>query len=62
MKLKKEPKEVDFIIKSKPWSKKDAAEFSLLIKEIKQKNTRRKISAAKSSDSENSAPARKRVS
>jgi hypothetical protein len=44
MKLAKEPKEIDFVIKSEPWSEKDLAEFSLLIKEIKNK---RKKSTAK---------------
>jgi len=45
MKLAKEPKEIDFLIKSEAWSEKDSAEFSLLIKEIKKKNKRRKLSA-----------------
>jgi hypothetical protein len=44
MKLAKEPKEIDFVIKSEPWSEKDLADFSLLIKEIKNK---RKKSTAK---------------
>jgi len=46
MKLAKEPKEIDFLIKSEPWTEKDAADFSLLIQEIKRKNKRKTISAA----------------
>ena len=45
MKLAKEPKEIDFVIKSETWTEKDLADFSLLIKEIKLKNKRRKRSA-----------------
>lgn len=49
MKLAKEPKEIDFVIKSEPWTEKDLADFSDLIKEIKSKNKRKKTSnAAKS--------------
>ena len=62
MKLAKEPKEIDFIIKSEPWSEKDAADFSLLIKEIKKKNQRRKLSAAKSDVQSNSVKSQKRLS
>jgi hypothetical protein len=46
MKLKKEPKEIDFVIKSEPWSEKDLADFRLLMQQIKQKN---KKSSAKNS-------------
>lgn len=45
MKLAKEPKEVDFLIKSEPWSEKDTADFRLLIQEIKTKNKRKKASS-----------------
>jgi len=45
MKLIKEPKEVDFVIKSEPWSETDLADFRALIQEIKSKNKRKKISA-----------------
>ena len=62
MKLEKEPKEVDFIIKSEPWTEKDAAEFSDLIKELKKKNARRKTSAAERVNRENSARTSKRLS
>ena len=44
MKLAKEPKEIDFVIKSEPWSEKDLSDFSLLIKEIKIKSKRKKNS------------------
>lgn len=49
MKLTKEPKEVDFLIKSEPWSEKDLADFRELIKEIKNKNKRKTASAVKKS-------------
>lgn len=45
MKLTKEPKNIDFVIKSEPWTEKDLADFSLLIKNIKLKNKRRERSA-----------------
>lgn len=38
MKLKKEPKDVDFLIKSESWSEKDLADFRKLMQEIKRKN------------------------
>jgi len=43
MKLAKEPKEIDFVIKSEPWTEKDLADFRVLIKEIKTRNNRRKV-------------------
>lgn len=62
MKLAKEPKEIDFVIKSEPWSEKDLADFSLLIKEIKSKNKRKKTSAnAKSINQTNSEKSQSRV-
>jgi hypothetical protein len=48
MKLAKEPKEIDFVIKSEPWAEKDLADFRLLIEEIKSKNKRKKSSKTKS--------------
>jgi hypothetical protein len=60
MKLAKEPKEIDFIIKSEPWSEKDSADFKVLIQEIKSKNKRRKLSAA--AKPANSAKNQKRLS
>lgn len=56
MKLAKEPKDVDFIIKSEPWMEKDLADFRNLIKEIKEKNKRKKtLAKAKSRKQTNSA-------
>ena len=37
MKLEKEPKEIDFLIKSEPWTEKDLADFRKLMKEIQAK-------------------------
>ena len=62
MKLAKEPKEIDFLIKSEPWSEKDAADFKVLIQETKSKNKRRKISAAKSVNRDDSAKIHNRTS
>lgn len=63
MKLAKEPKEIDFLIKSEPWSEKDAADFKALIQEIKSKNKRRKVSAAAKSASQiNSAKSQNHLS
>jgi hypothetical protein len=47
MKLAKETKEIDFLIKSEPWEEKDLADFRRLMQEIKNKNKRRKNIAAK---------------
>ena len=38
MKLKKESKEVDLVIKSEIWSEKDLADFRALMQKIKQQN------------------------
>ena len=63
MKLAKEPKEVDFLIKSEPWSEKDAADFKRLMQEIKAKNKRKRISAAaKSANQTNTAKSQNRLS
>ena len=45
MGLIKEPKDVDFIIKSEPWTDKELEDFRKLMKEQKAKNARRKIRA-----------------
>jgi hypothetical protein len=47
MKLAKEPKEIDFLIKSNPWPEKDLADFRQLMQEIKYKNKIKKDSALK---------------
>jgi hypothetical protein len=38
MKLKKESKEIDFVIKSETWSDKDLADFRTLMQKIKLQN------------------------
>ena len=63
MKLAKEPKEVDFLIKSEPWSEKDAADFKVLIQEIRSKNKRKRASAAaKSANQINTGKSQNRLS
>ncbi|MGC2237827.1 MAG: hypothetical protein WA584_16815 [Pyrinomonadaceae bacterium] len=63
MKLEKEPKEIDFVIKSEPWSEKDAADFSILIQEIKSKNKRKRTSAStKSANPAKAAKSRNHLS
>lgn len=43
MGLIKEPKDIDFLIKSEPWTTKELADFRKLMKKLKAKNrTRRK--------------------
>ncbi|HEX8246868.1 MAG TPA: hypothetical protein VF599_01695 [Pyrinomonadaceae bacterium] len=62
MKLAKEPKEVDFLIKSEPWSEKDTADFRLLIQEIKTKNKRKKTSSrAKTAKQTNTGKSQNRL-
>ncbi|MBS4028138.1 MAG: hypothetical protein KGZ58_05800 [Ignavibacteriales bacterium] len=43
MKLIKEPKEIDLIIKSEPWTDEELADFRKLMQAQKQKNTQRKL-------------------
>ncbi len=43
MGLIKEPKEIDFIIKSEPWTKNELADFRKLMQEQKQKIAQRKL-------------------
>lgn len=38
IKLAKEPKEVDFIINSEPWTEKDLNDFREVMKKLKDKN------------------------
>ena len=40
MGLIREPKNIDFSVKSKPWTKKELADFRKLMKEIKDKNAK----------------------
>lgn len=44
MKLAKEKKEIDFIIKSEPWSEKDLADFREEMQKIKRRNRMKKAS------------------
>jgi len=41
MRLLKEPRNVDFSMKSEPWKEEDLAEFRILMKELKAKNAGR---------------------
>jgi hypothetical protein len=41
MGLIREPKNVDFSMKSEPWKEKDLAEFRILMNELKAKNAKR---------------------
>lgn len=41
----KEPKDVDFIIKSEPWTDKELEDFRKLMKEQKAKNAQKKFRA-----------------
>lgn len=43
MKLTKEPKEVDLLIKSEPWSEQDLVDFRALMEKIKSRNKSREI-------------------
>jgi hypothetical protein len=53
MKLAKEPKEVDFIIKSNPWTEKDLADFRELMRKIKRRNKFENNSSAKNPKKKN---------
>lgn len=44
MGLIKEPKNVDLVIQSKPWTKKELAELSKIIKEAKQTKRKSRVS------------------
>lgn len=41
MKLVREPKNIDFSTKSTPWKEEDLADFRVLLKELKAKNSGR---------------------
>ncbi len=47
MGLIKEPKNVDFSMKSEPWTEQELADFRKLMQEIKTKNAKRKERALK---------------
>lgn len=48
MGLIKEPKNVDFSMKSEPWTEEELAEFRKLMQKIKAKNAKRKQRVSKS--------------
>ena len=50
MKLKKEPKEIDFVIKSETWSDKDLADFRNLMQKLKQQNKKKQSNKPKLRD------------
>ena len=43
MGLVREPQNVDFIIKSEPWTDKELSEFREIMKQLKTKNVKRKL-------------------
>lgn len=48
MGLIKEPIDVDFIVKSEPWSEDELKDFRKLMKEIRGKKTRNRLTLTKS--------------
>ena len=47
MGLIKEPREIDFSIKSEPWTEKELIEFRQIMKSIKEKNAKKKEQLSK---------------
>jgi hypothetical protein len=47
MGLIKEPKNIDFSMKSEPWTEKELADFRKIMQELKAKNVKRKQRTAK---------------
>ena len=45
MGLIREPKNIDFIIQSEPWTEQELADFRIEMNKIKARNARRKVSA-----------------
>ncbi len=45
MRLIREPKNIDFIVQSEPWTEQELADFRMEMNKIKAKNARRKASA-----------------
>ncbi|MHC1775286.1 MAG: hypothetical protein AB9834_07680 [Lentimicrobium sp.] len=43
MGLIKEPKDVDFIIQSEPWTDEELKDFRKIMKDLKAKNAKRKV-------------------
>ena len=42
MELIKEPRDIDFVIQSEPWTDEELADFRKLMKELKAKNAKKK--------------------
>lgn len=47
MGLIREPKNIDFIVKSEPWTEQELADFRVVMNKIKAKNARKKATAGK---------------
>lgn len=43
MRIIKEPKDIDFIIESKPWTEKELADFRMLMKKMKALSLSKKV-------------------
>ena len=39
----KEPKEIDFSMKSEPWTEKELADFRIIMQNIKDKDSKKKV-------------------
>jgi hypothetical protein len=46
MGLIREPKDIDFIVQSEPWTEQELTDFRILMNKIKAKSARRKASAS----------------
>ena len=46
----KEPKEVDFTVQSEPWTEEELKDFREIMKEMKEKNSKRKFLPSKSNN------------
>ena len=47
MGLIKEPKEIDFSMKSEPWTEKELADFRIIMQNIKNKDSKKKVGLSK---------------
>ena len=43
----KEPKDIDFTVQSEPWTEEELKDFRKIMKELKEKNSKRKIQPSK---------------
>lgn len=48
MGLIREPKNVDFTLQSEPWTEEELTDFRKIMKEMKEKNSKRKFHPSKS--------------